>query len=153
MPFQIRVEQLVGVQLGRVAGQQVQFDAVGVVGQPSLDRLAAVDRVPVGDHMNLPSGLPGQPVQEAGEDRGGEAAGEHGEPQRPARATADMTVRIPGAAMQVRFAEGEYIRTEISAKFRTQGIAAELAESGFAVQRWWTDAQNRFGVSLSRATR
>jgi L-histidine Nalpha-methyltransferase len=69
------------------------------------------------------------------------------------RATADMTVRIPGAAMQVRFAEGEYIRTEISAKFRTQGIAAELAESGFAVQRWWTDAQNRFGVSLSRATR
>ncbi|MTD56784.1 L-histidine N(alpha)-methyltransferase [Amycolatopsis pithecellobii] len=68
------------------------------------------------------------------------------------RAREEMTVRIPGADLTVRFADGEYIRTEISAKFRAAGIAAELAESGFAVQRWWTDEQNRFGVSLARAT-
>ncbi|GAB2970522.1 L-histidine N(alpha)-methyltransferase [Amycolatopsis acidiphila] len=69
------------------------------------------------------------------------------------RAREDVTVRIPGAGMTVHFAEGEYIRTEISAKFRAAGVAAELAESGFAVQRWWTDAQNRFGVSLAEAVR
>jgi L-histidine N-alpha-methyltransferase len=69
------------------------------------------------------------------------------------RAREDLTVHIPGADMRVRFAEGEYIRTEISAKFRAAGVAAELAESGFAVQRWWTDAQNRFGVSLAKAVR
>jgi L-histidine N-alpha-methyltransferase len=67
------------------------------------------------------------------------------------RARAEMTVHIPGAGMTVHFAEGEYIRTEISAKFRAAGVAAELANSGFAVQRWWTDAQHRFGVSLAQA--
>ncbi|NKQ52600.1 L-histidine N(alpha)-methyltransferase [Amycolatopsis sp. K13G38] len=66
------------------------------------------------------------------------------------RARRDLTVRIPGAGMEVSFAEGEYIRTEISAKFRPNGIAAELTENGFAVERWWTDEQNRFGVSLAR---
>ncbi|GHF51274.1 L-histidine N-alpha-methyltransferase [Amycolatopsis bartoniae] len=69
------------------------------------------------------------------------------------RATEEQTVRIPGAGLTVSFAEGEYIRTEISAKFRAAGVAAELAESGFAVERWWTDAERRFGVSLSRAVR
>jgi len=67
------------------------------------------------------------------------------------RARQDMTVRIPGAGMEISFAEGEYVRTEISAKFRPGGIAAELAESGFSVERWWTDSDRRFGVSLSRA--
>lgn len=69
------------------------------------------------------------------------------------RAREDLTVHIPGAGMVVRFAEGEYIRTEISAKFRPAGVTADLAESGFAVERWWTDAQNRFGVSLAKAVR
>ncbi|WP_236793130.1 L-histidine N(alpha)-methyltransferase [Amycolatopsis sp. GM8] len=67
------------------------------------------------------------------------------------RARRDMVVRIPGAGMDVRFEEGEYIRTEISAKFRAAGVAAELTESGFALERWWTDGQQRFGVSLAKA--
>lgn len=67
------------------------------------------------------------------------------------RAREEMTVHIPGAGMTVHFDEGEYIRTEISAKFRSAGVAAELADSGFAVQRWWTDGQQRFGVSLAKA--
>lgn len=61
-----------------------------------------------------------------------------------------VTVHIPGAGLDVPFAEGEYIRTEISAKFRPEGVAAELAESGFTVERWWTDALTRFGVCLAR---
>ncbi|WAL63356.1 L-histidine N(alpha)-methyltransferase [Amycolatopsis cynarae] len=69
------------------------------------------------------------------------------------RAREAMTVTIPGADMVVRFAEGEDIRTEISAKFRQEGVAAELAESGFTLRKWWTDAQGRFGVSLAEAGR
>jgi L-histidine N-alpha-methyltransferase len=53
--------------------------------------------------------------------------------------------------MEVALTEGEYIRTEISAKFRPKGVAAELSDAGFALERWWTDSQNRFGVSLARA--
>ncbi|GAB3482266.1 L-histidine N(alpha)-methyltransferase [Amycolatopsis cihanbeyliensis] len=68
------------------------------------------------------------------------------------RATTDMLVHIPGADLEVRFAEGEEMRTEISAKFRREGVAGELAEAGFAVERWWTDTGGRFGVSLARAT-
>ncbi|MEU6641598.1 L-histidine N(alpha)-methyltransferase [Saccharomonospora sp. NPDC046836] len=67
------------------------------------------------------------------------------------RARTDARVRIPGAGMEVTFAAGEYVRTEISAKFRPEGVRAELTEAGFAVEQWWTDAQGRFGMSLSRA--
>ena len=34
---------------------------------------------------------------------------------------------------------GEEILTEVSAKFRRDGIAAELATAGFEVVEWWTD--------------
>ncbi|HKS49084.1 MAG TPA: L-histidine N(alpha)-methyltransferase [Amycolatopsis sp.] len=67
------------------------------------------------------------------------------------RAVEDMTVRIPGAGLEVGFLAGEYIRTEISAKFRASGVAGELVESGFSVERWWTDSGKRFGVSLARS--
>jgi L-histidine N-alpha-methyltransferase len=67
------------------------------------------------------------------------------------RAREDMLVRVPGAGLEVRFERGEFVRTEISAKFRAAGITGELAEAGFSVERWWTDGENRFGVSLSRS--
>ncbi|PXY22393.1 L-histidine N(alpha)-methyltransferase [Prauserella muralis] len=67
------------------------------------------------------------------------------------RAREAATVRIPGAGMEVSFAAGEHVRTEISAKFRPEGVRDELADAGFALKRWWTDAEGRFGVSLSRA--
>lgn len=67
------------------------------------------------------------------------------------RARAPMRVRIPGAEMEITFAAGEDIRTEISAKFRRDGVQTELAEAGFALEHWWTDTQDRFGVSLARA--
>ncbi|WP_116048111.1 L-histidine N(alpha)-methyltransferase [Amycolatopsis palatopharyngis] len=69
------------------------------------------------------------------------------------RASADMRVRIPGADLEVDFAEGEHIRTEISAKFRPEGVAAELADAGFALREWWTDRAGQFGVSLSQSVR
>jgi L-histidine N-alpha-methyltransferase len=51
--------------------------------------------------------------------------------------------------LEVHFAEGEQIRTEISAKFRPAGIAGELAAAGLTVTRFWTDADGDFGLSLA----
>jgi L-histidine N-alpha-methyltransferase len=48
----------------------------------------------------------------------------------------------------VPFAEGEEMRTEVSA-FRRARVAAELAAAGFTMTGWWTDDQGRFGLSLS----
>jgi L-histidine N-alpha-methyltransferase len=69
------------------------------------------------------------------------------------RARADMRVRIPGADLEVVVSEGEHIRTEISAKFRAEGVASELAEAGFEVRQWWTDRAGLFGVSLAQSVR
>ncbi|WP_103352892.1 L-histidine N(alpha)-methyltransferase [Amycolatopsis sp. CA-128772] len=69
------------------------------------------------------------------------------------RARRDLTVEIPGADLTVSFAAGEHIRTEISAKFRPSGVEAELAAAGFALEHWWTDSQQRFGVSLAKSVR
>jgi L-histidine Nalpha-methyltransferase len=43
------------------------------------------------------------------------------------------------------------MRTEVSAKFRREGVAAELAAAGFELSRWWTDRNGLFGLSLSMA--
>ncbi|ONI84193.1 L-histidine N(alpha)-methyltransferase [Actinosynnema sp. ALI-1.44] len=67
------------------------------------------------------------------------------------RAQRAMRVRIPALDMVVSFTEGEELHTEISAKFRRESIAAELADAGFELTEWWTDTQDRFGLSLSRA--
>ncbi|MEU8391904.1 L-histidine N(alpha)-methyltransferase [Micromonospora sp. NPDC048842] len=65
------------------------------------------------------------------------------------RATRPMSVRVLG--LTVDFAAGEELRTEVSAKFHRQGIAAELATAGFATAEFWTDPDALFGVTLARA--
>jgi L-histidine N-alpha-methyltransferase len=67
------------------------------------------------------------------------------------RATRAMTVRVAELALTVEFAAGEDLRTEVSAKFRREGLATELAAAGFAVRRWWTDEQRRFSLTLAEA--
>ena len=67
---------------------------------------------------------------------------------RAERATA-VTVRDLG--LVVEFAAGEELRTEISAKFRPAGLAAELAAAGFAPVRTWLDPQERFVLTLVAA--
>ena len=64
------------------------------------------------------------------------------------RARAGQAVSIPGAAIEVELAEGEEIRTEISAKFTPERIAAELDAAGFEPQRFYTDGL--FGLTLAR---
>jgi L-histidine N-alpha-methyltransferase len=42
------------------------------------------------------------------------------------------------------------MRTEVSAKFRRDGVARELAAAGLELVGWWTDAEGDFALSLSR---
>ncbi|MGQ0624753.1 MAG: L-histidine N(alpha)-methyltransferase [Sporichthyaceae bacterium] len=65
------------------------------------------------------------------------------------RARAEQRVRIAALELDVHFADGEEIRTEISAKFRREGVRAELATAAMELRHWWTDAAGRFGLSLA----
>ncbi len=65
------------------------------------------------------------------------------------RSAVDQTVLLPAIGLTVRFSAGEEMRTEISAKFRRDGVAAELAAAGLELCSWWTDPKARFGLSLS----
>lgn len=67
------------------------------------------------------------------------------------RATAAMTVQLPGLGRDIEFAEGEELLTEVSAKFRQERLAAELAVAGFALRHWWTDPSGLFSLSLAEA--
>ena len=65
------------------------------------------------------------------------------------RAASGQTVRVADLGLTVEFAEGEEMRTEVSAKFREGGARAELAAAGLAMRSWWTDEAGQFGLSLS----
>jgi L-histidine Nalpha-methyltransferase len=65
------------------------------------------------------------------------------------RSLADQTVHVPAIGLTVRFAAGEEMRTEVSAKFRRAGVEADLAAAGLAMSTWWTDSAAQFGLSLS----
>jgi L-histidine N-alpha-methyltransferase len=67
------------------------------------------------------------------------------------RAREAMRVPIPELDLVVEFAAGEELRTEISAKFRRDGLERELDAAGFTLRHWWTDPDGLFAVSLSQA--
>jgi L-histidine Nalpha-methyltransferase len=60
-------------------------------------------------------------------------------------------VHIHDLDLVVEFADGEEMRTEISAKFRRDGVEAELAGAGLRLAEWWTDPDTEFALSLSFA--
>jgi L-histidine N-alpha-methyltransferase len=64
------------------------------------------------------------------------------------RSRGAQTVKIPGVDLVVDFEDGEDLRTEVSAKFRPEGVRSELAAVGMEVAHWWTDRQGRFALSL-----
>jgi L-histidine N-alpha-methyltransferase len=61
------------------------------------------------------------------------------------------TVSLPEIDLDITLEAGEEIRTEISAKFRREGIDRELAVAGFTLDSWWTDPAGLYGLSLARA--
>ncbi|MEV8531296.1 L-histidine N(alpha)-methyltransferase [Streptomyces sp. NPDC051211] len=67
------------------------------------------------------------------------------------RARSELSVKIRALNLVVPFAAGEEILTEVSAKFRQDGLRSELAAAGLELVQWWTDAAGRFALSLSVA--
>ncbi|MFJ8533952.1 L-histidine N(alpha)-methyltransferase [Streptomyces sp. NPDC093591] len=67
------------------------------------------------------------------------------------RSRSAQTVKVPALDLAVDFAAGEEMRTEVSAKFRRDGVRAELSAAGLELAHWWTDGQGRFALSLSVA--
>ncbi|WP_415949694.1 L-histidine N(alpha)-methyltransferase [Streptomyces sp. KLOTTS4A1] len=65
------------------------------------------------------------------------------------RAREELTAKIPPLDLEVRFEPGEHIRTEVSAKFRREGLGTELAAAGLELRHWWTDSAERFALSLA----
>ncbi|HET6985710.1 MAG TPA: L-histidine N(alpha)-methyltransferase [Kribbella sp.] len=67
------------------------------------------------------------------------------------RADRALRVLIPEVHLEVEFAEGEELHTEISAKFHRHRVEAELDKAGFRSAAWWTDSEARFALSLWQA--
>ena len=65
------------------------------------------------------------------------------------RACGTQQVRVGALDLTVDFADGEQMLTEVSCKFRPEGVAAELADAGLRRTHWWTDQAGDFGLSLS----
>ena len=67
------------------------------------------------------------------------------------RSTRAQRVDVPALSLRVDFAEGEELRTEISAKFRREGVCEELSAAGLRSAQWWTDEPGDFALSLAFA--
>jgi L-histidine N-alpha-methyltransferase len=65
-----------------------------------------------------------------------------------ARRALSVPVRVLGITWEL--AAGEEVLTETSAKFRVEGITAELDAAGFEVLDVWTDDVQDFSLALSR---
>jgi len=65
------------------------------------------------------------------------------------RSTEAQTVPVPAIGIETTFDAGEEMRTEISAKFRPEGVERELDAAGLVLKEWWTDRAGDFALSLS----
>ncbi len=65
------------------------------------------------------------------------------------RANRAQRVQINALDLTIDFADGEEMLTEVSCKFRSDGVAAELAGAGLRRTHWWTDSAGDFGLSLA----
>jgi L-histidine N-alpha-methyltransferase len=66
------------------------------------------------------------------------------------RAEGDQRARLAALDLDVSFADGELLRTEISAKLTRERIEAELSGAGLELDRFLTDAAGDFALTLSR---
>jgi L-histidine N-alpha-methyltransferase len=65
------------------------------------------------------------------------------------RSLADQVVSIPSLQMEVRFGQGELLRTEVSHKYTRESVEALFADAGLRLARWFTDPQDYFALSLA----
>jgi uncharacterized SAM-dependent methyltransferase len=62
----------------------------------------------------------------------------------------EQNVWIEQLEKNFHFVEGETIHTENSYKFSSQAISSLLQESGFLLEKSWTDSQHWFSAVLAR---
>ncbi len=67
------------------------------------------------------------------------------------RSLASQTVHLERLDLDVTFAVGEELRTEISAKFTREGLERIYAEAGLELTGWFTDSAGDYALSLARA--
>jgi L-histidine N-alpha-methyltransferase len=67
------------------------------------------------------------------------------------RSLKHQVIDIRSLDLQVAFAAGEEMRTEISTKFARQGLEGIYAEAGLEITNWWTDPDGLYALSLARA--
>ncbi len=60
-----------------------------------------------------------------------------------------QTVPIVDLGLEVEFADGEEMRTEVSAKFHREGIEQELEAAGLEMRHFWSDEAGDFGLFLA----
>ena len=65
------------------------------------------------------------------------------------RAASAQRVVIAGLDLTVDFVEDEEMLTEVSCKFRSDAVTAELEAAGLRQTQWWTDPAGDFGLSLA----
>jgi len=65
------------------------------------------------------------------------------------RSLAEQTVSLEGLELEVEFAAGEEMRTEISTKFTYEKLARVYQEAGLAISGWFTDADCDYALSLA----
>jgi L-histidine N-alpha-methyltransferase len=66
------------------------------------------------------------------------------------RSLADQEVRIDGLDLEISFAAGEEMRTEISTKFTRERLQSVYAGAGLELRGWFTDAAGDYALSLAR---
>ncbi len=66
------------------------------------------------------------------------------------RAISPQHVRVPASGLDLEFARGAEIRTEISCKYTRGSFEGMLAGSGLVRERWYTDERNFFALALLR---
>jgi len=69
------------------------------------------------------------------------------------RALESHIARVERLGLELRFAEGERLRVEVSSKFRRGSFELELERAGLLVDSWWTDHAGDFAVVLARPER
>jgi L-histidine N-alpha-methyltransferase len=66
------------------------------------------------------------------------------------RSLRDQHVRLPAIDLELDFARGDEIRTEISAKYTRESLRTRVEGTGLALDQWHTDPEKRFGLALLR---
>jgi L-histidine N-alpha-methyltransferase len=67
------------------------------------------------------------------------------------RSLADQDVRLDLLDLDISFASGEEMRTEISTKFTRERLESVYAGAGLELRGWFTDAAGDYALSLARS--